>query len=61
MFYKTKLCPHLAEGGCTRGSHCNYAHSETELRDVPNLKKTKLCQLFMMGKLTLKHEETENN
>ncbi len=49
MFFKTKMCPHIEDGQCTRGPTCNYAHSQEELREVPNLKKTKLCQLFASG------------
>ena len=30
--------------------NCNYAHSQTDLRELPNLKKTRLCQLFSMGR-----------
>jgi len=48
MFYRTKMCPHLLE--CTKGPSCSYAHTPEELRESPNLKKTRLCQLFMIGK-----------
>jgi len=50
MFFRTKMCPHLLEGQCTKGPSCSYAHSQEELREAPNLKKTRLCQLFMIGK-----------
>lgn len=51
MFYKTKMCPqYMEKGSCPRGEGCCYAHSQNELRDVPNLKKTKLCHLFQIGK-----------
>ena len=43
------MCPHLLEGQCTKGPSCSYAHSQEELREAPNLKKTRLCQLFMIG------------
>jgi len=49
MFFKTKMCPHLQDGICSRGPSCNYAHSQNELRSAPNLKKTRLCQQFLSG------------
>jgi len=52
MFFKTKMCPHLQNGVCTRGPSCSYAHTQSELRDPPNLKKTRLCQQFLSGKCT---------
>ena len=48
-FFKTKICPHFIEGNCRRGDSCNYAHSQTELKEVPNLKKTRICQLYQIG------------
>ena len=29
-----------------KGMNCNYAHSENELREKPNLSKTKLCEEY---------------
>eukprot|EP01017_Pseudomicrothorax_dubius_P048649 TRINITY_DN88_c0_g1_i3.p1 TRINITY_DN88_c0_g1~~TRINITY_DN88_c0_g1_i3.p1 ORF type:complete len:347 (+),score=85.98 TRINITY_DN88_c0_g1_i3:75-1043(+) len=50
-FFKTKMCPNLQESGaCPRGDKCSFAHSQSELKQPPNLKKTKLCQLFQMGR-----------
>jgi hypothetical protein len=49
-FFKTKLCPHMMNGNCTKGETCSYAHDQTEMREAPNLKRTKLCQLFEMGR-----------
>jgi len=34
---------------CVKGSNCPFAHSEDELREQPNLKKTKLCAPYMKG------------
>lgn len=53
MFHKTKICPHLIEGVCKRGESCNFAHSQSELKEVPNLKKTRVCQLFQIGKCNM--------
>jgi len=49
-FYKTKICPFLLAGHCSKGEKCSYAHSQTELKDLPNLKKTKTCQQHQLGK-----------
>lgn len=49
-FYKTKICPFLLSGHCSKGEKCSYAHSQSELKDLPNLKKTKVCQQFQLGK-----------
>lgn len=49
MFFKTKICPHFIEGVCKRGESCHFAHSQSELKEVPNLKKTRVCQLFQIG------------
>lgn len=35
VFYKTKLCQRFAEGRCTKGSDCSYAHGIEELRSAP--------------------------
>lgn len=48
-YFKTKMCPHLVNGACTKGERCTYAHSTTELRDQPDLRKTKICQVFKMS------------
>lgn len=52
-FFKTKICPFLLAGHCSKGSECSYAHSQVELRDQPNLKKTKLCQLYLLNKCNM--------
>lgn len=49
LFFKTRICPFLLSGHCSKRERCTYAHSQTELRDPPNLKKTKLCQQFLLG------------
>merc|ERR1712194_576373 len=40
---KTKMCPNIKAGFCSRGSRCNFAHSNDELRIKPNLSKTRMC------------------
>lgn len=40
---QTKLCIHHAKGNCVRSHRCSFAHSERELRDPPDLYKTRLC------------------
>lgn len=38
------MCPAVENNvPCKKGEKCSYAHSKAELREPPNLKKTKLC------------------
>merc|ERR1719378_641426 len=46
---KTKLCIYFAQGMCTLGESCQFAHSASEIRAIPNLTKTQLCTKFMNG------------
>jgi len=46
-FFKTKVCPLNSLNICTKGDNCPFAHSEDELREKPNLAKTKLCESFL--------------
>jgi len=46
---KTKICVYYIQGDCKLGSKCNFAHSNDELQDTPNLHKTQLCQDFENG------------
>eukprot|EP00923_Selenidium_pygospionis_P031059 GHVN01055175.1.p1 GENE.GHVN01055175.1~~GHVN01055175.1.p1 ORF type:complete len:582 (+),score=52.81 GHVN01055175.1:1377-3122(+) len=51
QFYKTKICPWYFKGRCERGSACRFAHSNEELKVLPNLTKTSYCpQLTKTGK-----------
>jgi len=34
---------------CSKGTNCTFAHEKNELRDKPNLFKTKLCPEFERG------------
>eukprot|EP00448_Togula_jolla_P030395 CAMPEP_0170624598 /NCGR_PEP_ID=MMETSP0224-20130122/30314_1 /TAXON_ID=285029 /ORGANISM="Togula jolla, Strain CCCM 725" /LENGTH=62 /DNA_ID=CAMNT_0010951123 /DNA_START=56 /DNA_END=241 /DNA_ORIENTATION=- len=36
-FFKTKLCTFFAQGMCSRGSRCTYAHRLTEVTTSPDL------------------------
>lgn len=47
--YKAAWCVFHARGKCTRGSNCSFAHSAEELRQLPDLRKTKLCNAFLGG------------
>lgn len=44
---KTKMCIHFVNGRCTRDFQCLFAHSEEELREPPDLYKTRLCPSFV--------------
>jgi len=47
---KTKLCEFHLDGKCKYGSECAFAHQESELKTLPDLRKTRLCRAFSKGK-----------
>lgn len=47
--FKTRHCIFYQQGRCDRGDACCFAHNDTELRDMPDLKKTKLCTVWRKG------------
>lgn len=47
-FLKTKMCPRLDT--CTLGKNCSFAHSDKELRPLPQFKKTAICYNYRRGK-----------
>ncbi|KAF4669887.1 hypothetical protein FOL47_002318 [Perkinsus chesapeaki] len=59
-FLKTKMCPKLrmtsnGEWACPQGDRCSFAHSESELRSLPNLTKTAICYEQVYGKCGCKN------
>jgi len=42
-FEKTKMCALFLSGHCKKRGRCSFAHSEEEMRPLPNLLQTKLC------------------
>jgi len=44
QFFKTKQCSFYAEGKCTRGDYCKYAHGLVEMCIRPDLTNTSLCR-----------------
>ncbi|CAJ1343546.1 unnamed protein product, partial [Effrenium voratum] len=49
-FYKqTRLCSFHQAGACKRGSACNFAHSDTDLKEMPDFSKTRICKSFAIG------------
>mmetsp|Transcript_33831 Transcript_33831/g.39337 ORF Transcript_33831/g.39337 Transcript_33831/m.39337 type:complete len:263 (-) Transcript_33831:289-1077(-) len=46
-FFKTKVCQMYNLNICTKGESCPFAHSPDELREKPNLAKTKLCEAYL--------------
>eukprot|EP01068_Selenidium_serpulae_P000018 Selendium_serpulae@DN10040_c0_g1_i1.p1 len=48
-YEKTKFCPYLRLGRCNKSTRCKYAHSESELVPLPDLRKTSLCEEFVQG------------
>ncbi|EER14604.1 conserved hypothetical protein, partial [Perkinsus marinus ATCC 50983] len=49
-FVKIRLCKFYEHGLCWHGDNCSYAHGEKELRQAPDLRKTKICHQFRLGK-----------
>eukprot|EP01066_Platyproteum_vivax_P014489 Platyproteum_vivax@DN6486_c0_g1_i2.p1 len=49
IFAKTKMCPLAPLNLCQKGLACTFAHSEEELRPIPNLRKTRLCRRWARG------------
>ena len=47
-FLKTKMCPKL--DSCALGKNCSFAHSDRELRPLPEFKKTAICYNYRRGK-----------
>jgi len=53
---KTRMCVNIIKKGkCWVGSNCEFAHSESEIRETPDLTKTQLCTKFMTGNCTKKN------
>eukprot|EP00930_Biecheleria_cincta_P019470 TRINITY_DN1484_c0_g5_i1.p1 TRINITY_DN1484_c0_g5~~TRINITY_DN1484_c0_g5_i1.p1 ORF type:complete len:216 (-),score=30.63 TRINITY_DN1484_c0_g5_i1:333-980(-) len=53
MFTKTKMCKFHRMGKCAKGTQCPWAHSASELKEVPDLSRTKLCrELIAKGHCT---------
>lgn len=42
-FQKTKMCKFHLLGVCTRGAQCSWAHSQDELKNLPDFYRTKLA------------------
>jgi hypothetical protein len=47
-FLKTKMCPRLET--CSLGKNCSFAHSDVELRPLPEFRKTAICYNYRRGK-----------
>ncbi|CAE7898960.1 CTH1 [Symbiodinium sp. KB8] len=45
---QTELCAFFAEGKCTRGNRCTFAHGIAQLRPRPDLYKTRLCSSWAL-------------
>lgn len=54
---KTKICAHNLRGRCCRGARCSFAHSIDELREPPDLYKTRLCVNYKTNGVCIKGAE----
>ncbi|CAJ1344758.1 unnamed protein product, partial [Effrenium voratum] len=53
LYKKTRLCSFHQVGACNRGSACNFAHGEADLREMPDFSKTRICKAFANGSCEL--------
>merc|ERR1719437_197817 len=44
------MCDFHREGRCKHGQDCAFAHDESELKGMPDLRKTRICRAFTQGK-----------
>ncbi|KAL8455087.1 hypothetical protein Emag_001112 [Eimeria magna] len=49
---KTKMCRFHMQGCCSKGALCVFAHDAKELRERPNLIRTRLCPLMRAASLS---------
>jgi len=49
LFYKTRPCRHFRHGVCWLGSKCCFAHGGQDIRERPNVTKTRLCKKWLAG------------
>mmetsp|Transcript_2722 Transcript_2722/g.4597 ORF Transcript_2722/g.4597 Transcript_2722/m.4597 type:complete len:249 (-) Transcript_2722:61-807(-) len=47
QFLRTQFCTFYQQGRCLRGDKCTFAHTIEQVRDMPDLRKTTLCQAWM--------------
>mmetsp|Transcript_100055 Transcript_100055/g.283238 ORF Transcript_100055/g.283238 Transcript_100055/m.283238 type:complete len:347 (+) Transcript_100055:58-1098(+) len=57
QFTKTKLCKFFATYQCRHGDDCVFAHGSTDLKALPDLKKTSICRGWRHGSCTLTSAE----
>lgn len=46
------MCKYALMNKCDRGENCTFAHDISELRIKPDMRKTKLCKSYILGKCT---------
>eukprot|EP00429_Kryptoperidinium_foliaceum_P071278 CAMPEP_0176071330 /NCGR_PEP_ID=MMETSP0120_2-20121206/35626_1 /TAXON_ID=160619 /ORGANISM="Kryptoperidinium foliaceum, Strain CCMP 1326" /LENGTH=258 /DNA_ID=CAMNT_0017404985 /DNA_START=78 /DNA_END=854 /DNA_ORIENTATION=+ len=47
LYEKTQLCKYFSRGHCFLGKSCRFAHGQEQLRQQPDLFKTRLCADYM--------------
>jgi len=63
---KTKLCRYHMKGLCKHATECRFAHGPSELAELPNLQKTRMCPSLLANgqcdnpdSCTFAHHESE--
>lgn len=49
FYQKTQMCKFYASGRCKRGANCFFAHSSAELKETPDLSRTRMCPNLQGG------------
>mmetsp|Transcript_56599 Transcript_56599/g.132804 ORF Transcript_56599/g.132804 Transcript_56599/m.132804 type:complete len:265 (+) Transcript_56599:93-887(+) len=57
QFLRTQLCTFYQQGRCLRAEKCTFAHSTEQVRNMPDLRKTTLCQAWMWRSCPLPKEQ----
>lgn len=47
QYVGTTMCKFYLAGTCKRGTACTFAHSQDQIRELPNYSKTRLCDAYM--------------
>ena len=51
-FLRTRMCRYFPLNKCSLGTECKFAHCIGEVREVPDFRKTRMCELFQKSQCT---------